>query len=438
MSSKRQKRAATSKHRPVLPPTRVGEISTDTFNIRFSNQNQVTQFGRIKTRKMVPTRYLDFDVLEALGIQADVEWLANQLGWNDFIHLIEPTYKGLTLEFLSTFEAQLFTGSRKSEGLCTFRLGNVDRELDLETANGIFGFPSDLDENVPRGERQASFCHAAVFWSEIGSGYYDATKSKATGISNPALRIFHRFMAHTIFGRGDGGENSASKKELVVLCAALYNHPINSAGFMMGHLSLVGSKASGDIAIGGLVTRIARYFNVNLDGRRDLIHPLPIGFDLLHNMKLLLNHHNTWYWALPHSDGKLLRLPCPERVTLQRRENWKIEPRHSDPTLAQLKTRGSSSRGGRTDEDEDEDDDDDDDDDDEVEAEDEDEDEDYAPGHEDHYDSDPRLYSLIESMQRDMTQQFTNMNTRIDQLHDKFDEWRASGWQPGPPPPPQE
>ena len=86
-------------------------------------------------------------------------------------------------------------GAGVSEGLCTFRLGNVDRELELKAISRIFGFPPPTS---PRGESRVHFCNPASFWLAIGSDSYEAKRTKASGISNPALRLFHRFMAHTI------------------------------------------------------------------------------------------------------------------------------------------------------------------------------------------------------------------------------------------------
>lgn len=421
MAPKRQKRAPSSSSRAFPPPPpRVDEDSPEFLGIHFTNKKHLQVFNAIKKRKLLPTRYLDFVMLDTLGFRRDIEWLAERLGWQRFIHLRETAYKGLTLEFLSTLDSQVMTGPRSLDGLCTFRLGNVDRELVLADVREIFGFPALV--GAPRGETRVHFCNTVGFWDDIGSGHYNPTRTKASGISNPALRVFHRFMAHTIFGRGEGGENSASKKEVIFLCAALEGHPVCSAGFLMQHLSLTGNKLTGEIAIGGLVTRIARHFGIDLDQRRDGILPLPIGITLLQKMKLLYSYRDIWYWEFPSSEEfpqrkQLIRLPCPDRISLLQRPNWKLIPLPSDPSHEHLR---ASRPSGSNDPMEDD-----------VEDVDDDEQADQGP-----IASDPRLYAMLESMQRDMTTNFSNLNNRITLLHEKVDGMRAYGWQPGPPPPP--
>ena len=94
---------------------------------------------------------------------------------------------------------------------------------------------------------------------------------------------------------------------------------------MMGHLCLVGNKGNDTIATSGLVTLLAKYFDVDLAERLDIVPPLPLGYALLHNMRLLHRYHDVLYWALPSNDGvRLLCLPNVARITLENAAKWKV------------------------------------------------------------------------------------------------------------------
>lgn len=165
--------------------------------------------------------------------------------------------------------------------------------------------------------------------------HYNATKSKATNLHNPVFRVFHRFLAHTIFGRGDG-ENNFSKKEVVVFWALLKHKSLNFAGFMINHLKSVGNRGSGGIVVGGLVIRFARYFGIPLDGRVVDIESSSIGFALFQKMNFIYRHHNSCYMVIPTSDC-LLRLLNPKHTSILIQANWRLEARFDDPRSSELK-----------------------------------------------------------------------------------------------------
>lgn len=140
---------------PVEPPQVVGEITPRSFGFRLNNLEHREKFDHLKNRHWTSTRFLDFEFIGAMGIQDDLEWMAEKVGWMDFLRLREPTYRGLTLEFLSTLEADILQGQYIFEGRCTFRLGNQDRELTLNEVNEIFGFPMVDSVGIARSESRA-------------------------------------------------------------------------------------------------------------------------------------------------------------------------------------------------------------------------------------------------------------------------------------------
>ena len=157
MGPKRQKRPAPASSRAPSPPPLPQEVTPASLGIHGLTEKQVSNFERNRKRALIPNRYLDFGMLDTLGLRTDVEWLAERLGWSTFLKFREPTFTGLTLEFASTIEAQIFHGPACSAGLCKFQLDNVSRELTLAEISEIFGFPDVTDFYVPRGETQVDF-----------------------------------------------------------------------------------------------------------------------------------------------------------------------------------------------------------------------------------------------------------------------------------------
>ena len=332
MAPKRSRTQGSSSRAAARPEA----ITPATFGLRLQEQVHRDRFDTLCKRPIVPTRYLDFDLVNVLGIREDIDYLAESLHWSQFIHIQEVAYIGLVYEFLSTLEVQLLKGPNMREGLCTFRLDNRDRQLVLQEIAQIFYF-RHVDHRDPCTEGQAVFCDVHSLWDAIADGQYSPKTSKATAITSPPLRLLHRFMTHTIFGRGEGGENQANKKEMIFLYAAL--HPgcrLNSAAFMMSHIHLVAARGAGSIAIGGLITSIARYFGINLENRLDAIPPLPIGAESLHKMGVLLVHRGIYYWMIDQARRLYAPLPDPARTSITEGRNWRLLPRPTDLTYNEI------------------------------------------------------------------------------------------------------
>ena len=132
---------------------------------------------------MLNTRYLHEQTLELLGLMGDIAWLYGRAEWDTFISQKYNTYIQLTLEFLSSLEAEVLRGHHAAEGHITFLLFNIEHVLTLAELNSIYHFP-------PGGTRRISSDFiGARFWSEITSGAeYNSSNLKATALHNPCFR----------------------------------------------------------------------------------------------------------------------------------------------------------------------------------------------------------------------------------------------------------
>lgn len=94
--SKTSKAPSGSRINVVRPP------NVDTMGIDFDDQASWDYFMGLKDRKIRPTRFYDVVEVEKLGINLEVEYLLQSLGWEHFMKIQDDTYRRLTLEFLSS------------------------------------------------------------------------------------------------------------------------------------------------------------------------------------------------------------------------------------------------------------------------------------------------------------------------------------------------
>lgn len=83
------------------------EGNENEFSINFRNEEQKARFDNLISGKLVCTRYLDITTMDILGIRDDIDWKISIFDWYDMMYTIHPTYRCLTLEFLSLLETTL-------------------------------------------------------------------------------------------------------------------------------------------------------------------------------------------------------------------------------------------------------------------------------------------------------------------------------------------
>lgn len=69
------------------------------FIICFQKAEQEACYNHLLERKITNTCYLDSQALTFMGLYNDVVWIFEQIGWQWFLQLAQPTYIPLTLVF---------------------------------------------------------------------------------------------------------------------------------------------------------------------------------------------------------------------------------------------------------------------------------------------------------------------------------------------------
>lgn len=221
-----------------------------------------------------------------------------------------PQYRALTSEFLATLESTV--KSTEVNGLIKFQIGNRRRTVTMAEWNDIFDWPhvtpvEDLPDSVINN-----------FWFRIsGIGSFASGRSLGGEIANPVLRLAARILGHTVFARKECSK--PHRVELEVLYHMLYQGRPNLGREFLRHL-LRHKDAVGEIWFGGMITRIARHFEV------DLSQYFPKQGSLLNVLTL----QNYQFLGLEYDDEdsapymyKGMELPLLSwKMDLLREENW--------------------------------------------------------------------------------------------------------------------
>ncbi|KAJ1394281.1 hypothetical protein SESBI_34384 [Sesbania bispinosa] len=320
MSTKRKKSVAASgsKTRSTQKISKgkgIESSSSNSHGIIFKDQLQRMRYDQLVKRKLGPTRYIDEQTLEFFGFLDDVHYMLDNVGMRHFVAMKHPGYERITLEFLSYVSANIIRGKGDEYVKIKFRLNNEDHILTLETFNDIFGLPKGGELKPIRD------FSAHSFWYDITRQLdYDASNAKASSIQNPCFRYVHRIIAHTIFGRGDSA-STVRRPELFIFWSMLNGCNVDIGSYLARHFEKVGKAGAGELVLGGLITPIAHYFNIDLSADKKIHGNSRFDIESLLKMKVVVKHGDSYCLNVlgnpdPHS------LLDPERTTVRNRNNW--------------------------------------------------------------------------------------------------------------------
>ncbi|WCJ37637.1 hypothetical protein M5689_018756 [Euphorbia peplus] len=268
---------------------------------KFSDPSAQETFEFIADIPFGSPRSICWDSIKKLGLADSVKELVDKGGFQSFFEMVEPSYKELTLEFLSTFKVNPKITNPDVEFHFQFRLMGHTQNPSLNTFNVLLGCVPD-DEAVI--EEYAHFLTAApkdfdphVFWKQIsGEDNFDSKLAKGTSILEYPMRYLHKLVSGTIFAR----ENHANVTllDLTTLWSMVTGRRLNLGHYFGEYLLGYHSKKLNDIYCGNLVTRIAEAIGVfKPDDRSRLTlscHPEPMNFRRLQYMGYCKQVNKRW------------------------------------------------------------------------------------------------------------------------------------------------
>ena len=112
----------------------------DLSNIIFRDDKQRTMYLNLYKRSVVPTKYVDINCLQTLGLTESVSWLLNNTGLYNLCTQPNPTFEPLVLEFLGSFSYSTDIEDPYTTRTASFRMFNREYTLDQEQIAEALGF----------------------------------------------------------------------------------------------------------------------------------------------------------------------------------------------------------------------------------------------------------------------------------------------------------
>ncbi|KAL6580596.1 hypothetical protein OROMI_008620 [Orobanche minor] len=240
--------------------------SPDTYGVILPKSSQRKLWDMHARKRMFPTRWADEEVMNEMGITEDVGRLLERVQLKCLLEKKWPTYRCLTLEFLSIFKLERDTHNQWPVKI-SFRLGNQRRSLDMATLVRIFKVPRRGTHSFERQTLEVSY-RALVERPGSGPRNFEARKAKSSMIRNPVMRYVHRIIASSFFARAETG--TVTIKELFFLYHMLADTKPDIAYFLSESFEHLAATDKGEIWIGGLITPIASHFDIDVSLRSPL------------------------------------------------------------------------------------------------------------------------------------------------------------------------
>lgn len=234
----------------LMAPPRIRQDTNDVVTIP-SNFRSV--YEKYLHKKHKGTRYYAQTDMEALGLHNELSRMMDVMGLTSLLLNPYDSYPELTAEFLSTFEYD--DGDRGMT--MKFHLGNAWRRMTLAQFNNVFGFPNDL-------KRNDKFLHdLQLFWYKITGIQASIVRDlRASDVIHPCFRVVHRLLGYSLYGRTEC--TKLRQGELACLWAIVSKDPFDLGFEFVGKLIEFSPESKGEIWIGGLITRLACHFGVDL------------------------------------------------------------------------------------------------------------------------------------------------------------------------------
>ncbi len=201
-------------------------------------------------REYAHTREYSPKLLKMIGMDVEFRTIWKAVGWQRFVVVDEPGFRLLTLQFLCTL--------KEIEDGISFRFVHKEYTLTWKGLSTLLGFHDtckiDLQKGISGFEKNR--------FSEDISGAPICKKPRMNEIHNPTLRLMHKWIAMTLFPRGD--QRPIRGDELIIMFAMVRKMKIAPVKCMIRQW-LESIKFSAPVECTSLITQIAKGLGVVSD-----------------------------------------------------------------------------------------------------------------------------------------------------------------------------
>ena len=192
------------------------------YGISLPLEAHKAMWKKVSARETTPSRYPHDLPLATLGIIEDFWALCDVSEGNGLSHMFRgrwPSYRRLTLEFLSTLRVNKDRDTRIPESI-NFRLGKYNHTFTMADLSEVFQCHN------PNPDEEVEYDYSDMWRAMTIEGEdFMTAYAKSSSICNPVLRYLHRAITQLMFARIDSG--SVSQTEMDVIWSLLNKKGIN-------------------------------------------------------------------------------------------------------------------------------------------------------------------------------------------------------------------
>lgn len=225
---------------------------------------------RNANRSFVGARIFNWDNIVVLGQNEHIRAHFNRIGWGAFLNMSFPVHKLLSLEFFSSFS---YDASRSlgDNHAVVFTLGGRRFNLSINDLNVLLGFESD--ESLMSNEYTSAHCdlpdsfgtHVHECWRELSiDAEYVPKAAQSNHLRDGALRLCHRFLSCTFFGRLDM-MNVVTQQEVFILDCMILGEKLNFGAWLARQWQFTAKHHLYKVSLGHMITLLAQRLHVPYD-----------------------------------------------------------------------------------------------------------------------------------------------------------------------------
>nr|AAL83339.1 Putative polyprotein [Oryza sativa Japonica Group]AAM08728.1 Putative polyprotein [Oryza sativa Japonica Group]AAP51917.1 hypothetical protein LOC_Os10g03180 [Oryza sativa Japonica Group] len=207
-------------------------------------------YHMLSDREYAHTREYSPKLLKKIDMDVEFCFIWKAVGWQRFAVVDEPSSRLLTLQFLCTL--------KEIEDGISFRFFRKEFILTWKGLSTLLGFHDSCKIDLQKG---ISGFEKNRFWEDI-SGAPICKKPRTNDIHNPTLRLMHKWIAMTLFPRGD--LRPIRGDELIIMFAMVRKIKIAPVKCMIRQW-LESIKFSAPVECTSLITWIAKGLGVVSD-----------------------------------------------------------------------------------------------------------------------------------------------------------------------------
>ena len=198
--------------------------------------------------------------MNQLGITNDFNLLCNRVGLQNFVFQDVPTYRRLTLEFLSSLKSIVYTW--QGEDRISFRLLNTDYSLSLDEFCHHLQLPVE-DAFVYRRAHRGVGISPNDYFNMMS---FTSPINKGKNIQCSAIRYLFYVIANTLQACNEF--TRLNDEDILVLTKATIpnnNVSLNVGAVLVRYLEFQSNVSQGPLTCGGVITVLATAMGIDQD-----------------------------------------------------------------------------------------------------------------------------------------------------------------------------